>query len=122
MDDDKNYHNQTGLEDRDPPSIDGDPLDLDEEFASEVVTDDNVRGETYNPGGETDDPDLKNVYGWIGLALSVISFFIVPVLFAAVGIVLGFIARRGEAKVLGSTAIAVGVISILVRLFLLPLM
>lgn len=122
MDNEKDFNrNQTGLEDREPPTIDDTPLNIDEEFASEIVNDDDVPVEPYTAEEEINDPDIKNVYGWIGLALSVISFFIIPALFAAVGIILGFVARRGEARILGNAAIIVGVVSILVRLFLLPL-
>jgi hypothetical protein len=53
------------------------------------------------------------------LALSILSLFILPVLFGAAGIVLGFMARkRGSA--LGTWAIGIGVISILIGIFILP--
>lgn len=122
MDDKRFNSNQTGLEDRGDPLLDPEKVDLDEEFASEVMRDDDIPDEVYRSSEESDDPDLRNVYGWIGLALSAISFFIVPYLFAAIGIVLGFVARRGEAQILGNSAIIVGVISIIARLILLPLM
>lgn len=126
MDDENKFnYNQTGLEDRDINTSlsDENKVNLDEEFASEVVKEDDLLLEDDDfDVDEVNDPDLKNVYGWIGLALSVISFFIVPILFAAIGIVLGFVARRGDAPILGNTAIVVGVISILARLILLPLM
>lgn len=122
--DDFNY-NQTGLEERDtkPSLTDDDLTHLDEEFAEEVIEDDDLLMDNDELATEEiDDPDLKNVYGWIGLALSVVSFFIVPILFAAIGIVLGFVARKGQAMILGNTAIIVGIISILTRLILLPLL
>jgi len=53
------------------------------------------------------------------LALSILSLFILPVLFGAAGIVLGFMARR-RGSALGSWAIGIGVISILVGIFILP--
>jgi len=67
------------------------------------------------------DEDLKNVYGWVALALSVLSFFIVPYLFAALAIIFGFVARHRHAPILGNTAIVIAIISVLFRLFLLPL-
>lgn len=114
--------NQTGLEDRERPNLDDDRLNYDEEFASEAVKEDDIQDELMNIEDRTDDPDLKNVYGWIGVALTLISFFIAPLIFAIVGIILGFVARRGNARILGNFAIGIGVVSILVRLFLLPLM
>lgn len=56
---------------------------------------------------------------WSALALSILSLFILPVLFGAAGIVLGFIARRKGSSI-GSWAIGIGLISILVGLFILP--
>jgi len=53
------------------------------------------------------------------LALSILSLFILPVLFGAAGIILGFMARR-RGSALGSWAIGIGVISILVGIFILP--
>ncbi|KAB2338535.1 DUF4190 domain-containing protein [Cytobacillus depressus] len=58
--------------------------------------------------------------GIAGLVLSIISLFVFPVLFGAVGIVLGFIARRRGALSLGSWAIGIGVVSIVVGMFILP--
>lgn len=53
------------------------------------------------------------------LALSILSLFILPVLFGAAGIVLGFMARR-RGSAIGSWAIGIGIISILVGIFILP--
>ncbi|WP_413231353.1 MULTISPECIES: DUF4190 domain-containing protein [Mesobacillus] len=53
------------------------------------------------------------------LALSILSLFILPVLFGAAGIVLGFMARR-RGSAIGSWAIGIGTISILVGIFILP--
>ncbi|WP_246861091.1 hypothetical protein [Bacillus sp. REN3] len=57
--------------------------------------------------------------GYSALALSILSLFILPVLFGAAGIVLGIAARRRGAA-LGSWAIGIGTISILIGLFILP--
>jgi hypothetical protein len=56
---------------------------------------------------------------WSALALSILSLFILPVLFGAAGIVLGFVARRRGSSI-GTWAIGIGMISILVGLFILP--
>jgi hypothetical protein len=56
---------------------------------------------------------------WSALALSILSLFILPVLFGAAGIVLGFVARRRGSSI-GTWAIGIGLISILVGLFILP--
>ncbi|MEH7443081.1 DUF4190 domain-containing protein [Bacillus sp. JJ1122] len=53
------------------------------------------------------------------LALSILSLFILPVLFGAAGIILGFMARR-RGSAIGSWAIGIGVISILIGIFILP--
>jgi hypothetical protein len=58
--------------------------------------------------------------GYAALALSIISLFVLPILFGAVGIILGFVARRRGAESLGSWAIGIGAISIIVGMFILP--
>ena len=58
--------------------------------------------------------------GWAALVLSILSLFVMPILFGAAGIVLGFIARRRGAEGLGAWAIGIGAISIVVGIFILP--
>lgn len=58
--------------------------------------------------------------GYTALALSIISLFVLPILFGAIGIILGFVARRKGAASLGSWAIGIGAISIIVGMFILP--
>ncbi len=58
--------------------------------------------------------------GTIALALSILSLFVMPILFGAAGIVLGFVARRRGAEGLGAWAIGIGVVSIIVGIFILP--
>ncbi|MBD8069164.1 DUF308 domain-containing protein [Bacillus sp. PS06] len=58
--------------------------------------------------------------GWLALALSIISLFVMPVLMGAAGIIIGFIARRRGATGLGAWAIGIGVISIVLGIFILP--
>jgi hypothetical protein len=58
--------------------------------------------------------------GTVALALSILSLFVMPILFGAAGIVLGFIARRRGAESLGSWAIGLGAVSIIIGIFILP--
>jgi hypothetical protein len=60
------------------------------------------------------------ILGYSALALSILSLFIVPVLFGAAGIVLGFVARRRGTEALGAWAIGIGAVSIIVGIFVLP--
>ena len=58
--------------------------------------------------------------GTFALALSILSLFVMPILFGAAGIVLGFVARRKGATGLGAWAIGIGAISIVIGIFILP--
>lgn len=64
--------------------------------------------------------ELNSATGWIAFALSIISFFIMPIILGVAAIIVGFIARVRDAEWLGSTAIVIGIISILLRLFIMP--
>ncbi|MBY6035474.1 DUF4190 domain-containing protein [Fictibacillus nanhaiensis] len=58
--------------------------------------------------------------GVIALILSVLSLFILPVLLGAAGIIVGFVARRQGAKMLGNWAIGIGIVSVIISLFFAP--
>ncbi|WP_338754793.1 DUF4190 domain-containing protein [Bacillus sp. FJAT-52991] len=58
--------------------------------------------------------------GYAGLISSIIALFMLPVLFGAIGVVLGFMARRKGAEGLGAWAIGIGVVALVVGLFILP--
>jgi len=58
--------------------------------------------------------------GTLALVLSILSLFVLPILFGAAGIVLGFVARRKGATGLGAWAIGIGAISIVIGIFILP--
>ncbi|MGM8364598.1 hypothetical protein ACLIBG_03845 [Virgibacillus sp. W0181] len=90
----------------------------DEETAAELA--DNNYPLADSEEIEESDAGVNSAYGWIAAALSVISFFIMPIIFGGAGIVLGFMARRRNAEMLGNTAIIVGAISIALSLFILP--
>ncbi|RUQ28474.1 hypothetical protein ELQ35_12635 [Peribacillus cavernae] len=74
--------------------------------------------------GDSDEATEQNTagttFGLSALALSVLSLFIMPILFGAAGIVLGFVARRRGANTLGAWAIGVGAVSIIIGIFILP--
>ncbi|WP_067730446.1 hypothetical protein [Oceanobacillus damuensis] len=87
----------------------------DEEYAAEMTAEDY---ETRKHEG--DNGEVNTMYGWIAIAVSVISFFMWPIVLGAAGIILGFVSRGRGADTLGNIAIAAGAISILITLFILP--
>lgn len=60
--------------------------------------------------------------GIAALILSIVSLFVLPILFGGAGIVCGFIARRSGARGLGNWAIGIGAASILIGMFIAPFM
>lgn len=58
--------------------------------------------------------------GFLALALSIISLFVMPILFGAAGIVLGFVARSKGAQSIGAWAIGIGAVSIIIGIFIIP--
>lgn len=103
-------------QDTDGPSS-GTETSFREETASELVDDYDVS----EIEDSQDNEELKSVTGWISIALSVISFFVLPYILAVAGIIVGWVARGREAPILGNIAIVIGALSIIVRLFILPL-
>jgi len=96
----------------------------DRDFAEETATEiavpvQRTREPIYNQEKNTVTENGQGL-GWIGIALSILSLFVLPVLFGAAGIIVGFIARRRGAQTLGSWAIGIGAVSIIVGLFILP--
>lgn len=90
----------------------------DEEAAAEIT---GFNDEIVDREDEVDTGNqIGNIPGWIGLALAVLSFFMMPIIFGAAAIIIGFVARGRDATWLGNTSIALGVISIVVRLLLIP--
>lgn len=87
------------------------------EVGDEVLQDDDFHLSLHE---EKDEPELKSVFGWIALFVSFFSFIFAPYAFAIAGIILGFIARTRNAVLLGNTAIVVGILSIIVRLVIMP--
>ncbi|TXL67989.1 hypothetical protein FHP05_02940 [Cerasibacillus terrae] len=68
-----------------------------------------------------DDVSENTVMGWVALALSIISFFWLPIVLGAAGIIVGIFARNRNAETLGNIAIIAGAVSIILSLFIRPL-
>ncbi|MFD2630844.1 hypothetical protein [Oceanobacillus kapialis] len=93
----------------------------DEEYAAELTADEYNASLREDANVTSDmESDVNYTYGWIGIALSVISFFMWPVIMGAAGIIFGFVSRSKGADTLGNIAIAAGTISIAITLFILP--
>jgi len=58
--------------------------------------------------------------GMTGLGLSILSLFLMPYLFAPIGMVLGYLAYRRDSRTLGAWAMSVGAIAILGALVIYP--
>lgn len=86
----------------------------DEEVATEITE------PILNKDTNADSEQSNQLFGWIAVALSIISFFIAPLFFAIAGIILGVIARNRHSTLLGYSAIVLGIISIIVQLFVMP--
>lgn len=87
----------------------------DEEFAADFAADDFERTDRDYSGEQS-----VSIYGWIAIALSALSFFMMPIILGAAGIIVGFVSRNRGADTLGNIAIAAGAISILISIFILP--
>ncbi|HLS07963.1 hypothetical protein [Lentibacillus sp.] len=102
--------------DGDQPRVDDIQSRRDEELASEMTADD-----IDEPvDSDEDGTEVNSAFGWIALALSIISYFMMPIILGGAGIVMGFVSRNRGAETLGNTAIIAGAISILITLFVLP--
>ncbi|GEN46528.1 DUF2306 domain-containing protein [Alkalibacillus haloalkaliphilus] len=60
-------------------------------------------------------------WGWIALAVSLLSFFVWTLLFAVIGVVMGIYAKRRGANTLGNIAIGIAIAAVAIRLFLFPI-
>ena len=103
----------------DNPETDVSREDYREETAAEIAAPMNVSRDFEHDAVE-DTTTSGRVLGYSALALSILSLFILPVIMGAAGIVLGFVARRRGAEMLGAWAIGIGAVSIIVGLFVLP--
>lgn len=69
---------------------------------------------------ERADADAGRGMGIFALILSIASFFFLPILLGAAGIIVGFIARRRGANGFGNWAIGLGIASIVISLLFAP--
>ncbi|UFT97796.1 DUF4190 domain-containing protein [Radiobacillus kanasensis] len=63
---------------------------------------------------------VQTGFGWAALILSILSFFTMPIIFAAAGIILGFVSKGRGADTLGNASIIIGVVSIVLAIFIAP--
>lgn len=106
-----------------PDSREEDHADLvedqkpDEEYASEAAV---INEAAVQDDIVEEDHTVDRGIGWLGFVLSVIGLFFLPVVMGTAGIIIGFVALRQGAKTLGGWAIAMGVVSLFLRLFAGP--
>jgi hypothetical protein len=79
-----------------------------------------IRKKEQGQSGQQQKAAAGTGIGTLALALSILSLFVLPILFGAAGIVLGFVAKRRGASGLGTWAIGIGAISIVIGIFILP--
>lgn len=112
--DDPNYKGVTPL-DREIET------DYETESAAEIAAPINMRNEYTEANTEASDVAGEGRgMGFLALALSIISLFILPVILGAAGIIVGFIARRRGATGTGAWAIGIGAASIILGIFITP--
>ncbi|MFD2046082.1 hypothetical protein ACFSTA_12135 [Ornithinibacillus salinisoli] len=90
----------------------------DEETAAELTADDYREQRVQIDDDEG--AEANTAFGWVAIALSIVSFFWLPVIMGAAGIIVGFMARARNADTLGNIAIIAGAISIVFALFIGP--
>ncbi|MBM7604714.1 hypothetical protein JOC75_002717 [Metabacillus crassostreae] len=95
--------------------------DYETESAAEIAAPINMRNEYADVNTEADEVAGEGRgMGFLALALSIISLFILPVILGAAGIIVGFIARRRGATGTGAWAIGIGAVSIILGIFITP--
>lgn len=120
---------QNGVADAPIPSDNVDLQTLAEEYDEETAAEIAVPAEVYRESGERrDTEDFDNeaaggrTMGFIALALSILSLFILPVVLGATGIIMGFVARSRGFRTLGMWSIIIGAVSVILGMFILPFM
>lgn len=94
-----------------------------EEMATEMapptsIRDNNVRNNTDRE--EVGDEGNGRVMGYTGLVVSILALFFWPVFLGAIGVILGFFARRRGSATLGVSSIVIGAFALILGLFILP--
>ncbi|GAA5415526.1 hypothetical protein Pryu01_00557 [Paraliobacillus ryukyuensis] len=96
--------------------------EFDEEYAQEMTAGGFNEPITTDPETkQRAEVDSKTGFGWFGVVMAIASFFILPVFFSIGGIILGFMAKRNGADILGNTAIIAGALSFIITLFIVPM-
>ncbi|MDL4841528.1 DUF4190 domain-containing protein [Aquibacillus rhizosphaerae] len=117
---------QQGAQDRPPVVEDEELYSLDEAYKrDEEIAQELTANEFNRPiksaEKETEmKSEVKTGFGWLALVLAALSFFVMPIVLGAAGIIFGFIAKGRGADTLGNTAIIAGAISIVITLFIAP--
>ncbi|UOQ47434.1 DUF4190 domain-containing protein [Gracilibacillus caseinilyticus] len=99
---------------------------VDEAYKREAETSAELSASEFNRPVASDEQEtemqtnVNPVYGWIGLIAAIASFFVWPLIMAIGAIVLGFISKKQGADTLGNSAIAIGIISIILSMILIP--
>ncbi|HEY4602653.1 MAG TPA: DUF4190 domain-containing protein [Cerasibacillus sp.] len=96
-------------------ALDRNRNNLDDDYREETAAE--ISGDINS---DRDDSNANATLGWIALVLSAISFFWLPILMGAAGIIVGIFARQRNAEVLGNIAIIAGAVSIILSLFIDP--
>jgi hypothetical protein len=91
------------------------PVLHDEEYATELA----------EPMGQLSEFDgiaepINRTWGWSALVVSILSLFIIPLIFGSAGVVLGIIAFFRGNRMLGGWSIAISLVSIFTSLVLVP--
>ncbi|RDU35464.1 hypothetical protein DRW41_18220 [Neobacillus piezotolerans] len=89
------------------------------ELAAPVPIRQNRMEERYDQR-EMDRDTAGGMLGFAGLALAILSLFIMPVILGAAGIIVGFLAMRRGATKSGGWAIGIGAISLIIGIFITP--
>jgi hypothetical protein len=91
-----------------------------EELAQEMTADDFNRPVKSEEQETNMQDNVRTGMGWLAIVLSALSFFMMPILLGAAGIIFGFVSKNRGADTLGNTAIIAGAIAIVLSLFVAP--
>ncbi|MCK9905478.1 CD225/dispanin family protein, partial [Frankia sp. Cpl3] len=73
-----------------------------------------------SPDSESEREEPASGLGWTGLGLSILSLFFMPYLLGPVGMVIGYMAFRRNARTLGTWSMIIGAVSILGAIIVYP--
>jgi len=88
--------------------------DDDVEFSAEFLA------EEEQEANDDTDEFMMRALGWLAVAVAILAFFTMPVLFATAGIVLGFISRNRGHLWIGNTAIVLSILALIIQLLIFP--